>query len=230
VSEGERARGDESSALLPSDFDSAAALLADAFFDNPAHVYLFPDERQRRASLRWLLRANLVAQAPLVHSFCVGDDSRAGSGRTIVAMGFWQAPASVSVAGPSRVRLGMLAMPIRCGLGAARRVLEISRAVDGAFRTALGATEAWVLNNMAVADHLRGAGLGAELLERELRTLVEPSGLPAVLATQRPENVRFYGRLGFEVVAEETLGSGAHAFPNWIMMRQSNPPHATCSR
>ncbi len=73
---------------------------------------------------------------------------------------------------------------------------------------------------MAVAAHLRGSGLGMDLLTRELRNRIDPSGHVAALATQRPENVRFYRRLGFEVASDRTLGSSRLAFRNWIMVRE----------
>ena len=44
----------EAERLLAPEFDSAAALLAAAFFDNPAHVYMFPDEHRRRRRLGWV--------------------------------------------------------------------------------------------------------------------------------------------------------------------------------
>lgn len=53
-----------------SNLASAGKLLAEAFFDNPAHVYLFPDVRARQKSLAWLLENNFKVHAPLEDSFC----------------------------------------------------------------------------------------------------------------------------------------------------------------
>ncbi len=206
--------------LAERDFESAAALLAEAFFYNPAHVYLFPDETQRHKALPWSLRRNLAAQTSLDHSFCVAQESGNPPRRTIVAMGFWHVPGSASVSIRGLLRPGFLAIPIRCGLGVTRRMLEITRCLGEERRAALGSARAWYLNNMAVAARLRGSGLGSELLARELRSRIDPSGHAAALATQRPEGVRFYRRLGFEVVSDRTLGSGRHSFRNWIMLRQ----------
>ncbi len=205
--------------LAECDFESAAALLADAFFSNPAHVYLFPSESQRYKALPWLLQHNLAAQAPLHHSFCIAQESGSPARRTIVAMGFWHPPGSSSVSIRGLLRPGFLAVPIHCGVGAARRLLEVTRCLEDERRAALGSAHAWYLNNMAVAPALRGSGLGSELLARELRDRIDPSGHVAALATQRPENVRFYRRLGFEVVADRTLGSSRLSFRNWIMVR-----------
>ncbi len=202
------------------DFESAAALLTEAFFTNPAHVYLFPKETQRRRALPWLLQRNLAAQAPLDHSFCVAQESGNPPRRTIVAMGFWNPPGSPSVSVRGLLRLGFMAIPIQCGVGASQRLLKSVRYLEDERRTALGSRRAWYLNNMAVATHLRGSGLGSELLDRELRKRIDPSGHVAALATQRPENVRFYRRLGFEVVSGRSLGSGRCPFRNWIMVRE----------
>lgn len=46
---------------------------------------------------------------------------------------------------------------------------------------------------------------------------MEPS-FAIALATQRPENVACYQRLGFEPVWSEMIGSGPGAFRNWIMV------------
>ena len=205
-------------ALLRPDFESASALLTAAFFTNPAHVYIFPDEARRSRSLHWLLRRNLENQDPLEHSFCVVESAGA-AGRRVVAMGFWHAPGAQSVSIRAMLRPSLLALPFQCGLEATRRALEVTSLLEAERASAI--RQAWFLNNMVVAEQLRGSGLGTKLLKRELRERVDPSGQPALLATQRPENVVFYRRLGFEVVSERVLGSRSHAFRNWMMVRTS---------
>lgn len=202
--------------LVRADFGSAEELLTAAFFTNPAHVYVFPDEVRRRRSLGWLLRRNLEDQDPLEDSFCVVEPGDAGR-RCVLAMGFWHAPGAQSVSVRALLRPSLLALPFTCGLDAARRALEVTSLLEAERSAAIG--QAWFLNNMVVDEKLRGSGLGTELLQRELRERVDPSGEPALLATQRPENVIFYRRLGFEVVSERVLGSRSQPFRNWMMLR-----------
>lgn len=46
---------------------------------------------------------------------------------------------------------------------------------------------------------------------------LERQALPGYLETDRPENIRFYARFGFEVIAEQhVLG-----VPNFFMIRRS---------
>jgi predicted N-acetyltransferase YhbS len=70
------------------------------------------------------------------------------------------------------------------------------------------------LGPLAVDAHLQGQGLGSVLL-REYCRRVDEAGQAAYLETDRAENVRFYAREGFEVIAEaRVLG-----VPNWFMWR-----------
>ncbi|MDJ0848853.1 MAG: GNAT family N-acetyltransferase [Myxococcota bacterium] len=199
-------------------FRSAAELLTDAFLDNPAHVYLLPDEGRRPPRLLWLLTRNLSVQAELGRSFCVLDER--GS---VDALGFWHPPGTPSVGLGTLLRHGFGLALFRLGPGALRRLLETVDAIETQRLEAQGDAPAWYLHNMAVRRRSRGSGVGSRLLGTQLAQLVDPTGRPAVLATQRPENVVFYGRLGFEVASERTLGTGPLAFRNWVMVRPGAP-------
>lgn len=198
------------SALIPS----AARLLASAFFENPLHVYLFPDPRSRSRRLVWMLSGNLRLQPDLSASFCICK------GSSVDAMGFFT---RLGAPGPgllSQIRGGLLAAPVRLGLGGVRRAAEVTREIQRQVASVGSAQPVWYLNNMAVREELRGSGVGTELLAEQLhiRSTEEP-GSAFALATQRPENVVFYRRQGFEVVSEERIGRGPNAFQNWIMRR-----------
>ena len=136
-------------------------------------------------------------------------------------MGFWHAPGAPSVRRSALLRPAFLAVPLRCGLDSTRRLLEVSHSIEQERIYALGGDPAWYLNNMAVAKHLRGSGVGSRLLEHELATRVDPTGKAAALATQRPENVQFYRRFGFEVASDRVLGSRSGSFRNWLMVRKA---------
>ncbi len=74
----------------------------------------------------------------------------------------------------------------------------------------------WHLGPVAVDAHLQGAGIGSRLMEA-FCARVDAAGGDAYLETDKPANVRFYERFGFEVVGEqEILG-----VPNWFMLRQA---------
>jgi ribosomal protein S18 acetylase RimI-like enzyme len=74
------------------------------------------------------------------------------------------------------------------------------------------------LGPLAVDAHLQGQGIGTVLLAEYCRRL-DAAGQTGYLETDRPENVRFYERGGFEVIGEaEAIG-----VPNWFMRREPQP-------
>jgi GNAT superfamily N-acetyltransferase len=72
----------------------------------------------------------------------------------------------------------------------------------------------WYLGVVGVDPPNQGQGLGGALLDAWLRH-VDAAGLPATLETDRPENLRFYGRVGFVVTGELDV-VGAHI---WCLRR-----------
>ena len=98
----------------------------------------------------------------------------------------------------------------------------MTKALDVVKTKAIAHNQVCYLNNMVVAKELRGTGIGTKVLKNQLESVVEPSGFPAILMTQREANVRFYRRLGFKVAMESRVGTGEYAFTNWCMIWQPN--------
>src|SRR5919106_22954 len=62
----------------------------------------------------------------------------------------------------------------------------------------------WYLDHIAVETGDRGSGLGTALIQHGL-TMADRDGVPAFLETARPENVGYYERWGFRLVADEDV-------------------------
>ena len=73
----------------------------------------------------------------------------------------------------------------------------------------------WHLGPVAVEGGMRGMAIGTQLMEEFSERMNRERAL-AYLETDKPENVVFYERFGFEVT-DETVLLGA---PNWFMRRQ----------
>jgi N-acetylglutamate synthase-like GNAT family acetyltransferase len=73
----------------------------------------------------------------------------------------------------------------------------------------------WHLGPIAVDEGLQRMVVGSLFME-VFRAQMDAAGEEAYLETDKPANVRFYERFGFEVVGEQdVLG-----IPNWFMRRQ----------
>jgi ribosomal protein S18 acetylase RimI-like enzyme len=79
----------------------------------------------------------------------------------------------------------------------------------------------WHVGPVGVEPGLQGRGVGAKVM-RLLCDAMDGNGEIAFLETEKPENVVFYRRLGFEVTSESEL-PGLHT---WFMRRepQGKPP------
>ena len=76
----------------------------------------------------------------------------------------------------------------------------------------------WHLGPVAVEPGLQGMTVGSQMLKRFCEKLDAEQQM-AYLETEKPENVRFYRRFGFETIEEaEVLGK-----PNWFMRREPAP-------
>jgi GNAT superfamily N-acetyltransferase len=192
--------------------DQAARLLAEAFHTNPAHVWICPDEATRAARLYWFLGRNVEIQSRVGKGFCLVDEGGLG------AMGFWHAPGTKEPGLGMMLRHGLWLAPLRIGLASVLRMMDMLEHVEARRREVLAGREAWYLHNMVVRADLRGTGVGSALLASELERVFAERACPAVLNTQRPENVVFYRRLGFEVAAEDRIGTDADGFVNWMML------------
>ena len=187
---------------------AAVGVIVRGMRDNPNIVAaLGEDPTTREKRLRRLVGAMAAAEVP-------------GRDRDILA-----------ARGPDGTILGVCGMmpPGRCqpGLGRQLRMLPTLLALGprSAIRTMgwLGAWSKrdpeerhWHLGPVAVDVHLQGMGIGSRLM-KVFCARMDAAGEDAYLETDKPVNVRFYERFGFEVTGEqEVLG-----VPNWFMTRRA---------
>jgi len=179
--------------IAPELLAPAGALLAEAFFTNPAHTYICPDPEKRFEQLQWLLGGNLRVQPDLHESFCLAE------GRTVNAMGFWTRSTGPKIGTLRKIRAGLLGAPRRLGWSGVGRLFEVTREIDRHLEQALGTRPYWYLNNMVVREGLRGTGIGTRLLGQQLSLVAEKEPTSAIaLSTQRPENVIFTSDSAFD--------------------------------
>ncbi len=178
-------------------------MLARAFQDDPAWVWLFPDPVRRARLLPWLFRMGFDLTSADVWA-------TAGPVRGVAR---WLPPGRQPMRIASTLRALSLT-PFRLGT-AMLPFLAYGRAVE-AMRTLAVPEPHWYLAGIGVDPGHQGSGIGAALLEPGL-TASRRDGLPAVLLTNSETNLRFYRRHGFEVVREgETPQGGPRA---WAMVR-----------
>jgi GNAT superfamily N-acetyltransferase len=192
--------------LTPPRHRAAAAVLADAFLDDPAWVAVGPGRRRSRWKYieRTCLGAIRVGERWCGPSWCVVEDGEPIAVLTGCAPGLWPPPTVRTLAylapGP------LLAGP---------RTLARSLGAQRIFERMHPAYDHFLVWMFAVSPAHQRRGLGRRLMGEALAQ-ADSAQVPAYLWTGNPDNLPYYRSHGFEVFAEEQIPGGV---PNWFMER-----------
>lgn len=198
--------GLEIGALDASEIEEALGVVVRGMRDNPLHVAVFGENPEVRARRIHRLLGGAFAVLGL-HRHALA--ARSGDGRIVGVVGV-QPPGECrpSIAQQLRLLPRMLSTgPRATGRAASWMGVWAKRDPDGPH---------WHVGPVAVDANLQGIGVGSRLM-RVFSARMDAARGDAYLETDKPENVRFYERFGFEVIGEEeVLG-----VPNWFMRRPS---------
>jgi ribosomal protein S18 acetylase RimI-like enzyme len=190
--------------LRDDQLGEASAVLARAFLDDPAWMWVIPSERRRAVLLPWLFRMGFeLTEAELWTT--KGD---------LVGCARWLPPAG------SQTRIGaalkaLVTTPLRLRESMSR-FLAYGRAVEE-LRMRAAPVAHWYLAGIGVDPLERRKGYGGALLAPGIEA-AQRDRVPCVLLTNSEQNLSFYGKHGFEVVLEDdTPPGGPHA---WALVRQ----------
>lgn len=183
-------------------------VLAEAFDDSPWIRWALGEGRRRErltALYRW--QAGLAGAEQ--HGTWVAEEDG-----EVVAAACWSRPDAAPLSAATAELLAREMPPL---LGDRAAAVEEAEAASAALRPV---QPHWLLGCVGTRPRWRGRGIASALLAAGIREL-DAQGLPAVLETSAPANVRLYQRLGFTVRAElDPPGGAPHV---WVMQRPSQP-------
>ena len=190
--------------LRPGEVAEAVGVLARGMRDNPLHVAAYGDDPERRSRCHARLMRGLFGAFPAQQPICAIRDGTLVGVTGVAPVGTCQPTAM------QRLRL----LPGLVALGP-RTAARVGRWISGWAKN--DPDEAHVhLGPLAVDTHLQGQGIGSLIMHEHCRRL-DAAGEVGYLETDKPENVPFYERFGFEVIGEEPVIGVA----NWFMRRES---------
>ena len=190
--------------LGPERYAEASAVLARAFHDDPAWVWLIPNAVRRARILPVLFRSGFDVTAAEVWS-------TAGPVRGAAR---WLPPGQPDVRVGATLR-ALLWTPARLGRSTGA-FLAYGRSVE-TLRVEVAGGPHWYLAGLGVDPDAQRRGLGGALLQPGIEGAAR-AGLPAVLLTNNRANLSFYAAHGFEVVRESETPRGGPAA--WAMVKR----------
>jgi ribosomal protein S18 acetylase RimI-like enzyme len=178
--------------LRPEEIPEAVGVLARGMRDNPMHVTAYGDDPQRRvhchASLMRALFRGFRTQQPIC----------AVRGGVLLGVTGVAPVGTCKPTATQRMRL----LPSVVALGP-RTAARVGRWISRWVRRDLAEPHVH-LGPLAVDAHLQRQGIGSLIL-REHCLRLDRAGEVGYLETDKPENVRFYERAGFEVIGKEPV-------------------------
>jgi len=203
------------------DVSEASMVIARAFADSPSYVYILQDKSkdERIKALHFLFVKNLG----LVLDRCPEAARCVRQNGNIVAVFFWTPKAHEKVDLWTMIRYGgALELPFRLGWSGLKRLLATIEEFEQAWKDIwMKDEDCWTyLERMTVLPEHQGNGIGTAALRQ---ALAETSGYVR-LATQEERNIRFYKRLGFEVIGERDLGEGDYKYKSWFLCTSKKCP------
>lgn len=188
--------------LGSADAALATITLAAAFSNDPAMVWMFPDQRVRERRLPGLMR--WMFEDHLRHGMVLGTPG-------CEAVTLWRPPGAVhdhaALTPPALVRfVGLLGTAVL-------RAEKLDRTIG---RHLPRGEQQFYLRMAAVRPDCQGQGLGGALIRAGLAES-DQAGLPSVLETATESNVGLYRALGFELIDDWRVGQSGPRF--WTMTR-----------
>ncbi len=192
---------------------SAVGIIARGMRDNPLHIAALGTDSERRGAL--LIRMFTIA-LPVI--LAKGSILGALDGDTLVGVAGMAAPGRCQPSLIEKLTVLPRIFPA-VGTGGFVRVGQWM----GAWARHDLAEPHWHLGPVAVDRHLQGRGIGS-LLMAEYCARLDRLNAVGYLETDRPTNVTFYERFGFQTTGEAAVLST----PNWFMRRpaRSEKPKA----
>jgi len=198
--------GLEIGASDPSEMEAVVGLISRGMRDNPTHVAaLGEDPGRREKRVRRIFSRVLPVMGHFDHLLVARHPDN-----TILGVLGMAAPGRCQPNAKQRMQLTLGLLPL------GPRALSRSLRWVGTWEKRDPEERHWHLGPVAVDAHLQGMGIGSKLM-RVFCAQMDAAGEDAYLETDKPENVRFYERFGFEVVGEEEV----IGVSNWYMARRA---------
>lgn len=191
-----------------SQIDEASETLAHAFNNDPTFRYFFPEQKQARINaIKLLAKTALRYSQSYNHVYTTTNELK--------GIAIWIPPGKYPFNDFRLLQLGLYALPFKLRLSRLGQFISLFLTIEKHHKQDLTQPH-WYLFMLGVSPTYQSQGIGSLLLQPILNQ-ADREKLPCYLETSTEGGVRFYKRLGFEVVRTGGLPEANIKF--WTMMR-----------
>ena len=187
----------------------AARVLARVFQDEPAYMYLSPDDSKRKRNLHYHFALRLRCAIAYGEVYATSPDMEG------IAM--WLPSEYARMTRWASIRGGGFSVVLNLGMQSTLRQSSTNNFIRS-IQAKHAPFQHWYFASIGVDTAYQGKGYASALIKPMLAR-IDSEHLPCYLETQKANNVSLYQHYGFEVVNEASIpGTG---LTNWAMLRQS---------
>lgn len=190
-----------------SQIDAASITLAHAFNNDPTFRYFTPEQEQARINaIELFAKTALRYSQPYNHVYTTNE---------LKGVAVWIPPGEYPLNDFRLLQLGLYTLPFKMRLSRLGQFISLFLTIEKHHKQDLSQPH-WYLFVLGVSPTYQSQGIGSLLLQPILNQ-ADREKLPCYLETSTEGGVRFYQRLGFEVVRTGSLPEADLKF--WTMMR-----------
>jgi ribosomal protein S18 acetylase RimI-like enzyme len=189
--------------LIGKELSAAKAVASRAFYDDPFFGYMLPNDAMRRSRLPVFFQSVFSHMGPQGRLVTVRNDAD-----EILGVAAWQMTGGY----PPSIKMQLSQIPSSLRAFYRRpRTLMIGNRFVVALAHAHRKDPQWYLMVLCADPDVQRSGVGTVLLEHGL-AMVDAEGVGSHLETPRLDNVAYYRRFGYELVATLTPVEGGPSF------------------
>lgn len=198
--------------LEMSQLDAASKTLTYAFNNDPAFHYFASEQEQVRVNaIELCAKTALRYSQPYNHVYTTTNELK--------GVAAWIPPGEYPLNDFRLLQLGLYSLPFKLRLSRLGQFISLFLMIEKHHKQDLPQPH-WYLFMLGVSPTYQSQGIGSLLLQPILDQ-ADKEGLPCYLETSTEGGVRFYKRLGFEVVRTGGLPEADLKF--WTMKRSPQP-------
>ncbi|MHA1979163.1 MAG: GNAT family N-acetyltransferase [Candidatus Hodarchaeales archaeon] len=196
------------------DIETACQVLGRAFHNDPAWIYVIPDETERKKKL------------PAVFEFVVRYSLKYGEvyapTKNLEGIAAWVTHTTVEKSLWRILRSGAYRAAFKIGNKLGKKIDELFDPIDEDRREHMKERAYLYLQIIGVLPEFQGQGFGGKLL-KSMFAKADIDGILIYLETETEENMQLYSKYGFQII-KERHAPGAD-FPLWEMVREPRKPN-----
>jgi GNAT superfamily N-acetyltransferase len=195
--------------LQKKDITVAGQVLREAFYNDPAWIFVIPDDNERKKRLPFVFE--YIIRYALKYGVVYAPTEN------LEGIAVWLPHTTVEISAWGTFRSGAFKAALKMGSKIGRKMEKLFEPIDKDRREHMKGRAYLYLQAIGILPEFQGQGCGRKLLN-SMFDLADEEGLPIYLETETEKNCQMYSKYGFQALKPGFILE--MDFPFWEMVRE----------